>query len=237
MISAGGGSEKNSLALTRRVRAGGRASLIPMPTRTALGISYVLDDFDIILSGLSVNAGALLCIGLSMTGDSDLYEASINTTPPIVFTVDSQAFSTYNYSLILSGIMPATQTGRTISVALVDRATSGVMTVSMFEGIGGALQTQKSLVLPSTANPDTGLATLQPSIPQIHYGIIANNGNYTDTKGTWQASMIEGQYVETGYAGSIIKEGYRLLITAAQARAYIVGQTSRPTNALVACYA
>jgi hypothetical protein len=152
------------------------------------------------------------------------------------FTLDAQDEGTYIRTEIWSCRLPAAVAGSAIIVDLGDRYFTAIV-AGMFTGLAaGVAQSSATANFGDTTDPDSGLAALGAAVPQAHYGAIGTYGRFNDQIGTWQNGMSEGLHVGFPGTHSYVKDGYRCLVTAAQARAQVIAQLSRPSNALVVCY-
>jgi hypothetical protein len=233
MITAGGSNEANNPSIGQTIRAGGRKSNVV--TITQLGTANDPGGLGAVdLSGVDVKVGELLLVAVCAESTFGPNGVDINGIPLLLdltqvgFTIDATIWHWKATIPIVGG---------TITVN-GNAAVKVCMLATKFDGTNGIFKASaKTGSLPNTANPDSGLATLVGNLPQIHWGIIGTNGNGTDTLGTWQNGMTPGQRSGEAAFSPQLKEGYRSPSPIVQARAQILGQTSRESEAMIAVYA
>jgi hypothetical protein len=207
-----------------------------LPVRTALG-AYVGASVGSLASGpRNIVAGDLILVGtasdnrLSATDvevdiDGNVFGQDVlRNSGDLKVTINSY----YSAVAIVGGIITATWTPNDPNnLAIV------IVTVS---NLGGVMRESKSSAA-TTANPDSGITAAYAAVKNFHFGVIGTLGKGSDALGTWQNGMVAGQRIgSVGTPGIDIKEGYQIPPAPIGARAKILGQTSRPTIAMIAYY-
>jgi hypothetical protein len=229
VIRAGGGSDVNSSPQKSVIKAGGRKALV-LPVFTALATGSIAGSDHVDSGAFNVSKGELL-LAATFASNFDNTAATISiglTGMVLVASVGGVTLWQFKADY--------TRIGAIVTAAFQSIA-DGAIVVSKINGVLGTLKAIASTMNGVTTAPDSGLATLFSGLPQCHYGVIGTVGANTDTVGAWQNGMTAGNHIGTAAVSAYIKEAARPLLTPAQARAFVTGQTSRDSTSLVVCYA
>lgn len=231
-MRTGGGFTKDSPILGRMGGAGGYRPAVTI--KTAIGTAFNNSATSLSITGVNLNAGDLLLVADNANdgGGGNPASLTINGTSLVNdLIVINTNISTSIWRLKIA----ASIVGGTITASYGAAIPSSMIAVK-FNNLFGTLLTSISAQFIATTAPDSGLAILQTPEPQAQWLIIGTAGINTDALGTWQNIFGADMRASTTIIGSDLKESYNTPNPPIQARAAIVGQTNRESNALAVVY-
>jgi hypothetical protein len=206
------------------------------PVYRALGYQHTDSSFmEIGGAGIKAESGDLLVVALTMEDTAPGHV--VVSLDGDAFTLDLQIFYTHiNLSIWSFRVSESVLSGSIVAQFTEDYYAS--MIAGAFTGLPlGVAHQNAHATFAGTTAPDSGLAVLDPSAPQAHYGAIGTYGRTTDTRGTWQDGMTESMLAGFLATHALVKGGYKCLSAPTQARARVTGQSSRESIAAVVSYA